>query len=131
MLTRKMDGDTMLFYKDDKMVLSVEETDQDGGILMKLRGELLSECAQPIQDELEALISVGLKVVIDFAGVEYVSAASMNAMLDSQHLADFFRRGELILRGLPDEVYQTIPVSRLRSKEFSSVVLKYMKERRV
>ena len=26
---------------------------------------------------------------------------------------------------------QTIPVSRLRSKEFSSVVLKYMKERRV
>ena len=27
--------------------------------------------------------------------------------------------------------FQTIPVSRLRSKEFSSVVLKYMKERRV
>lgn len=106
MLTRKMDGDTMLFYKDDKMVLSVEETDQDGGILMKLRGELISECAQPIQDELEALISVRLKVVVDFSEVEYVSAASMNAMLDSQYLVDHFRWGGLTLRGLPDEVYQ-------------------------
>ena len=106
MLKQKIVGDTMLFYRDDKEVLSVEETEQDGGILMKLRGELLSECAQPLQDELANLISVGVKVVIDFSGVEYVSAASMNAMLDSQHLIDYFRRGSLILRGVPDPVYR-------------------------
>ena len=106
MLTRKMDGDSMLFYEGNTLVLAVVETDLDGGILMALQGELRSEVAHHIQDELDAFTTVGVKVTVDFKNVTFVSASALNALLISQQLIDSLRQGQIVLRNIPDATYR-------------------------
>lgn len=106
MLTRKIEADSMLFYDGDTLVLTVEETDLDGGVLLTMKGEIRSDTTHHIQDELEAFISVGLKVTIDFTDATFIAPSVLNALLNVQQLADFFRKGEIVLRHLPDEIYR-------------------------
>ena len=106
MLTRKMQGDSMLFYDGENLILTIEETEVDGGILMTLKGDLRSETATHIQDELDAFTTVGVKVTIDFKEVTFLAPSVLNALLNSQQLIDFFRHGEIILRNVSDAVYQ-------------------------
>ncbi len=106
MLTRKIQDDTMLFYDGEKLVLSAEELETDGGILIKLKGELRSEAAHHIQDELDAFTTVGVRVNLDFGEVSFISPSVLNALLNSQQLIDHFRRGEIVLKNIPDAVYR-------------------------
>ncbi len=111
MLTRKMQGDSMLFYEGDELILTVEEADQDDGVLIKLKGSLKSEVTHHIQDELDAFTTVGVKVTIDFKEVTFASASVLHALLNAQQLIDFFRKGEIVLRNIPDSVYQEMDTS--------------------
>lgn len=106
MLTRKVDKDSMLFYEGDTLILTVDETEVDGAIEMTLTGELRSESADHIQDELDAFTTVGMKVTVDFGGVTFVAPSFLNALLNSQQLIDFFRHGEIILKNIPEAVYR-------------------------
>lgn len=106
MLERKMSGDSMLFYDGANLVLSVDETEADGGILMVLKGELRSETAQHIQHELDAFTTMGLKVAIDFKDVTYITSSVLYALLSSQQLIDFFHKGAILLKNVPDAVYR-------------------------
>lgn len=108
MLTRKLQGDTMLFYEGEKLILSVDEVESEGCICMVLKGNLVSDSAHHIQDELNAFTSVGVKVVMDFKEVTFVSPSVMYVLLESQTLIDFFRKGEIVLRNISDEVYQML-----------------------
>lgn len=106
MLERKMNGDSMLFYEGGKLVLSVDEQETDNGILMVLKGELRSETAQHIQHELDAFTAMGVSVTMDFKEVTYISSSVLYALLSSQQLIDFFTRGSILLKNVPDAVYQ-------------------------
>lgn len=108
MLTRKMQGDTMLFYEEEKLILTVEETEAEGGILMKLKGNLRSDTAHHIQDELDAFVTVGVKVIMDMKEVSFVSPSFLKGILDSQVLIDFFCKGELILRNVPAGTFREL-----------------------
>ena len=106
MITRKMEGDSMLFYENGSLILTVEETETENGILMALKGQLKSETAHHIQDELDAFTVVGVKVVLDFQDVTFASAAVLNALLDVQQRIDQFRQGEMVLRNVSDSIYR-------------------------
>lgn len=106
MLTRKMQGDSMLFYDGDSLILTIVEEEIDNGILMTFKGNLRSDTAHHIQDELDAFTTVGIKVTIDFKDVSFISASTLLAMLNAQQLIDFFRKGEIVLRNIPDSVYK-------------------------
>lgn len=106
MLTRKIEADSLLFYEGDKLVLTMTETEVGKDMLITLDGELCSEMTHHFQDELEAFISTGMKVIVDFGAVSFVAPSVLNALLDVQQLADFFRKGGLILRNLSGEVYE-------------------------
>ena len=95
MLTRKIQGDSMLFYKDNTLVLTIEETDSDGSMIMSFKGDLVGDTAHHIQDELDAFTTVGVKVILDFKEVTYLAASVLNALLNAQQLIDFFRHGKV------------------------------------
>jgi len=105
-LTRKMDGDNMLFYDKGELILTVEETETENGILIALKGQLKSDTAHHIQDELDAFTVAGVKVTLDFKEVTFAAPSVLNALLNSQQRIDFFRRGEILLRNIPDAVYR-------------------------
>lgn len=106
MLTRKIEADSMLFYDGDTLVLTMTETETGKDVCITFQGELRSDTTHHIQDELEAYVSVGARIILDFGAVTFVSASVLDALLDVQQLADFFQKGNIVLRNLTDEVYQ-------------------------
>lgn len=105
MLTIKMKDDCMHFYDQDTLILSVEETETDSGILMTLKGSLRSDTAHHIQDELDAFTTVGVRVTMDLSGVTFLAPSVLNALLNAQQLIEYLHQGELRLRKIPDTIY--------------------------
>ena len=106
MLTRKIDGGFIIFSDESKVVLSIEEKMQDKKILMSLAGELRSEVAHEIQDELVKLTTVGVSVTVDMSGVTYISPSVQQAFLNVQKKRDAMKKGALVLQGMSDEIYE-------------------------
>ena len=98
----------MFFYDDNTLILTVDELDHNGGILMALKGQLRSDTAHFIENELDAFTTVGVKVWLDFKEVTFVAASFLAALLNAQQLVDFFRKGEIILKNIPDPIYQAM-----------------------
>lgn len=108
MLRRELDGDSMFFYDDETLILTVDELDYNGGILMVLKGQLRSDTAHFIQNELDAFTTTagGIKVWLDFKEVTFASSSFMKAILDAQKLIDHFHKGQIVLRNIPDSLYE-------------------------
>ena len=105
MLNRKLDGESIVFTDGARTVLTIGEKEQENGILMTLTGELRSEVAHDLQDELVALTTVGANVVVDMRGVSYISSTVQHVFLTVQQKMDNMSRGTLVLRGMPDAIY--------------------------
>lgn len=106
MIRRIIDEDTMFFYDGDALILTVHELDYNDGIRMVLNGQLRSDTAHFIQNELDAFTTVGMKVWLDFKEVTFAAPSFLSALLNAQQLVDFFRKGEIILNNIPDPIYQ-------------------------
>ncbi len=106
MLTRKLEGDAIVFYSGANRILTVQELMTENGVLMNLTGELRSDTAQSILDELTAFATVGVKVTVDFSKVTFISSAVMDALHKVQKTLDDMGAGELLLRALPPEIYR-------------------------
>lgn len=106
MIQREVNGDSMFFYDGDVLILTVDELDYNGGIQMVLKGQLRSDTAHFIQNELDAFTTVGMQVWLDFKEVSFAAPSFLNALLNAQQLVDFFRKGKIILKNIPDPIYQ-------------------------
>lgn len=105
MLIRKIVGDDMFFYDGDRLVLTVEEPTVDGKNLMILKGELKMEAVSQIQDELDAFSSAHIPITLDLKEVTYCSAYFLEALIQSQTFIDSIHAGEIVLRNVPDYIY--------------------------
>ena len=106
MIRREVNGDTMFFYDGDALILTVDELDCPDGIRMVLKGQLRSDTAHFIQNELDAFTTVGIKTWLDFKEVSFVAPSFLVALLNAQQLVDFFRKGEIVLKNIPDAIYR-------------------------
>ena len=106
MLNRKIEGDSIVFDDGTTIVLTVEEKSTDQGILLLLNGQLRSEVAHDIQDELIALATVGVNIVVDFGKVTYISPTTQHSFLRVQQKMDTMGKGTLLLRKLPIEIFR-------------------------
>ena len=105
MVIRKIQGNDMYFYKDNDLILTVEEPTIDGKEYMILKGELVNETVSHIQDELDAFSSAHIPITVDFKGVTYCSSIFIDALVNSQAFIDSIRCGELTLKNIPKDVY--------------------------
>lgn len=105
MLNRKIEDESIVFDDGSTIVLTVEEKASEQGILMRLDGQLRSEVAHDIQDELIALSTVGANVVVDFEKVNYISPTVQHVFLRVQQKMDEMGKGTLILRKLSKDIY--------------------------
>jgi len=88
MSKRYMVGDTLKICADDQVLLSVRESMDEDGMLMKLSGLLRNEIAHDFEDELMTVFSVVDKVRLDLAEVRYVGSVAMKALLSVQQMID-------------------------------------------
>ena len=106
MLDRKIEGNSIVFRNGSLIVLTIEESETDKGIVMALKGELRSDVAHELMDELTALATVGVSIIVDFSNVTYITSTILDVFLSVQQLMDSMKKGTLILQKMPAAVYQ-------------------------
>lgn len=105
-LIRTYGEDSWSLTENGKTILTVQETEKDGGIRIGLTGSLRSDAEPFFQDELVALATVGMNMTIDCQGLDYIANSCMNALLSVQQKIDSMQKGgSLTLINVPDPIY--------------------------
>ena len=103
-LTRSYEQDSWTVSENGKTILTVRETQENGLIMVYLSGSLRSDTEHMFKDELNALMSVGMGVILDCEKLEYISGVCQDALLSVQQTADDIGRGSLTLRNVPSAI---------------------------
>ena len=106
MLNRRIEDDTIIFSEGANVFFSVEEKETDQGIQLVLSGEMRSNVAHDILDEMIALTTVGANILVDFGKVTYISPTAQHVFLRVQQKMDEMGKGMLTMAGLSDEIFQ-------------------------
>lgn len=106
MLNRKYEEDSIIFSDGATHVLTMGEKAEENSVLITLDGQLRSDVAHDVQDELIALTTVGADVVVDFAKVTYISSTTQHIFLRAQQKMDSMGKGSLTLRNMPEAIYR-------------------------
>ena len=105
-LTRMYEGDSWSLIENGRTILTVQETDADGKILVNLTGSLRNDTEQYFQDELIALATVGKDITVDCKGLEYICSSCLNSLLSVQQKMDAMQKGgSLTLCNVPEKIY--------------------------
>lgn len=105
MLSRKMEADAIVFYDGADRILTIRETEEDICIVLEMTGELRSDVAHDILDELIAFATVGADIVVDFKNVTYIAPTTQHIFLRAQQKMDAIGKGTLTLKRLPEMIY--------------------------
>ena len=102
---RSYEEESWSLGEDGRTLLTVEEKEEDGRIMVGLTGVLRGDMEQVFKDELIALMTVGKDVVLDCRGLQYMASSCQDALLSTQQTADSMERGTLTLRNVPEKIY--------------------------
>lgn len=106
MLSRKIEGENIVFTEGAAHVLTMTEKETDEGVVISLKGSLRSDVANDVLDELIAMTTVGADVFLEFQDVAYVAPSVQHSLLIVQQKMDSMKKGTLTLRKMPDEIYR-------------------------
>lgn len=73
------DGEQLICWYDEQL--------SDQTVVFRLGGKLRGDTASAFQDEIRALLSVGMSIAIDLGEVTYLAPSYMQAMLNGQRMA--------------------------------------------
>lgn len=104
-LERVYQGETWSLTENGETILTVKETGEKNEICLKVTGSLRSDTEHWFQDELVALSTMGIDIVVDCEKLEYIANACQIALLSVQKRIDKMGRGSLTLRNVPDRIY--------------------------
>ena len=103
-LTRVMEGSSLILKKDNEIILSLTEQQEENTVTVLVDGSLKSETVHDFQDELMALILYGMDLVLDFSKVTYLSSAAAKVLLNVQMKADDLEKGSLKICHVPSAI---------------------------
>ena len=106
MLTRKIEGDSIVFYDGSAAVLTIREKELEEIVTVEMIGELRSDAVHEVLDELVALATVGINIAADLSGITYIAPTAQHIFLRTQQKIDSIGSGSLVLIGLSDTIYQ-------------------------
>lgn len=104
-LHRVVDKDTLRLLDGEKEIMSMEEAVDGNTVSICLHGTLRSDVVLDFQDELCALATLGMHVLLDFSHVTYLSAACQWALVTVQQKMDAMKQGSLRLKSIPAAIY--------------------------
>lgn len=80
--------------------------------LITVTGRVDSATAPKLAEALEAISNEGrYKIVIDMAGLEYMSSAGFRALIATQRNCKRFTRGEVVLACVPANIYSALELA--------------------
>lgn len=80
--------------------------------LITIKGRVDSATAPQLAQALEAANESGkYKLVVDMAGLEYMSSAGFRALLAAQRNSKKYNRGEVVLVNVPDRIREALDLA--------------------
>ncbi len=80
--------------------------------LIEAMGRIDSQTAPQLADAFGAITQNGrFRIVFDTSGVDFVSSAGLRVMIDTQKTCKRWNRGELVLAGVPERVYEALDLA--------------------
>ena len=80
--------------------------------LLSIQGKVDSYTAPELTKAIETLNQDGqYKIVLDFAGLEYMSSAGFRALLIGQRNCKRYNRGELVLAAVPKKIMDALELT--------------------
>ena len=77
--------------------------------LIRATGRVDSHTAPQLAEAFDAINEAGrFKIVFDMSEVEYISSAGLRVMINVQKTCKRWNRGELVLAGVPERVYDAL-----------------------
>lgn len=104
--TKKIEGDTISIFEGDKKDFWLQETAGEKHVEVYLGGQIKTAYVHEFSDEMLALVSIGMNIILDFSAVTYMSSYFMKALLSVQQTMDKKDTVELKLVKLPDKIYE-------------------------
>jgi anti-anti-sigma factor len=104
-MRRSVEG-TTLVLKDNNggALLSITETlSSNKTMLVSLSGKITTEVTAEFEDEMISALTAGLVVIVDFAGVDYICARGLDALLSAQRIVET-RKAKFSIRNLTNSV---------------------------
>ena len=105
MICRKIEGDSICFFDSSSNFLTIQEEEKEDSVLLTIAGELRSDVAHDLLDELIALATVGVNIRVDFGKVTYITPTVQHVFLRVQQKMDSMGKGTLTLRNLSQTIY--------------------------
>jgi len=80
--------------------------------LLAVKGRVDSATSPKLSEALDAILNEGrFKIVIDMAGLEYMSSAGFRALISAQRNCRRFNRGEVILAAVPANIHSALELA--------------------
>lgn len=96
---------TIHLSDENREVLTIREDPEESSVTVTLTGSLRSDVVCYMQDELDAFLSLGLAVIVDMDGLDYISVTAQQAFLQSQQRIERSGKGSMTLRLSKDALY--------------------------
>jgi len=104
-LKRKVVGDNIYLMDGENTILSIKEINEDDGLKVIFSGNLRSETVHNFWDELSALVSFGMNLVLDFKEVSHVSSSAVDALVKLQQAIDSSGKGGMKIISVPSTIF--------------------------
>jgi anti-sigma B factor antagonist len=77
--------------------------------VVKVTGRIDSATAPELAAAFDAINEAGrYKIVFDMSDVDFISSAALRVMVNTQKTCKRYKRGELVLAGVPKRIYETL-----------------------
>ena len=90
--------------------MTINKTLEDGKLTVALEGRLDTFTAPDLEEELDASLSGVTDVVLDLAGLEYISSAGLRVLLSTQKKMNAVE-GSLVVRNINEIVKEVFEVT--------------------
>ena len=104
-MEREYTEDTIRFLDQGTEKASIQEKQEENGILLKLSGAITGEITNALLDEMTALIVAGQDITVDLENTTYLSASVMDVFLKMERRLEEKRKYLQIVQ-MPPQIYE-------------------------
>ncbi len=91
------------------MEFNIQQNLADKSVVIGLNGRINTATSQEVAEELKKYFSSVETMILDFAGVEYISSAGLRMLIDADETMS--QHGKLVLRNVGVEVREVLEVT--------------------
>ena len=89
--------------------MNITKTQNGASLTLSLEGRLDTTTAPQLESEIKASITDVTELVLDFAGLEYISSAGLRVLLSTQKIMN--KQGKMTIRNVCSDIMEVFEIT--------------------